>query len=304
MKEKIGAVRGLVTLLEHTDGVETRRITVENAYTLLGAFDHARIISGELNPPSLVPLEIGLGVGGTTLSECESDSGWTDTPVVDGVTYRQGYGSLKRSVSASGTAMPRHATLVSAFAATGDLEIFMRLDYRGRCDLTASKLRVFTGGVDTTYFEISFAGIETVMGPFVDGTWVKARIPKASFSTGAGTPSWSFVTGFGLVVVANAVGALTVWWDDCRSLATIDVSSAATLVPTERTVQTITDVGRVDSTVTATAFWGSGEGVGHWYVAGLYSNGGTTLASIVALDYYKAAGVTLTINWALTPQGG
>lgn len=310
LRDGVG-VHGLVVAeLRWPDGSLFERYEEANAYTDAAAVAHAMWIANSPEPASMVPSAIGLGIGGPRITSCETTSGWTGTPSTDTTTFREGAAALTKTITASGSATVYHATVCSSTdlsAGSTAIELQMRLDYRGRCILANSELRIYTGGSSSNYFKITFAGIETVMGvAFQDGTWALPRIPTTSFTTGGGSPSWGAVTGMGLYVEANAIGNLGVWWDDVRAYPpSIDTSKSATSVPYEVTQKAVTDLVRSGYVVVASSFWGEQEAIGTWYVAGLYAS---TLApyvfAISPITYYKPKNLTLAVNWTITTRGG
>jgi hypothetical protein len=299
-----GPVRGVVTL-EARDGAGriVERLVYPNAYTLLGATEHAKALAGE--SASLALTHIGLGAGGATITDAESATGWTGSPIVDPATFRVGAASLQVAATASTTNTDYQATALADYNATlaTAIEIWLRPALRGRFDLASSELRIYTGGGTGAYFRASLATIEAANGVALqDATWKLSRIPIASFSVGAGTPSWAHATGIGISVVANASGTATLNFDAARTIEPIDTTSAALLVPNEPTRKALTNVSRSGRVVTASAFWTMAEAVDQFYVAGLYA--GSVLVSILPFAYYKAAGLTLRVTWALTTNGG
>jgi hypothetical protein len=202
-----------------------------------------------------------------------------------------------------------HATLLSiVYDATVDthVEVWLRPLLRGRFDLTTSEVRIYTGSSASNYFKASLSAIETAIGQTLqDATWKLCRIPKASFSIGAGSPSWTTVSGAGFKVAANAVGTATLNIDDIRLWGSpIDTSSSAIYVPNEITRTGLSERAQNGTIVTATAYWPVGSACGQFYVAGLWGNGGLTLCSILPFDYQKAPGLSLKLIWTLTTTGG
>ncbi len=296
-------VRGVVTI-EARDGAGrlVERRTFRNAYTNLGATEHAKALAGQAAEIALT--HIGLGVGGVTITTAEAATGWTGATLDTG-SFRQGVASLSATAAPSGNATAYNATLIGAFGAAegSSVECWMRLNFRGRFDLALSRLSIYTGGVVTNRYDVALAAIEAANGAFQDATWKLVRIPIASFTVGAGAPAWGAVSGAGWAVVANASGTATLNVDDVRIVQpAIDVSPTAYNVPNEVSRKALSTLTRADQVVSADAFWGMAEAVGQFYVAGLYA--GSTLVSILPFTYYKAAGLTLRMTWALTTSGG
>ena len=304
LRDRTGIVSGIVTV-EARDGrgrLVERRI-LRNAYTLLGAIAHAKALAGEASVLTLT--HIGLGAGGATLTDAESATGWTGGPTADAATYRQGSASLQATSAASTTTVVYNSAAVADYNATlaTDLELWIRLLLRGRLDMAASEIRVYTGGGTGAYFRASLATMELANAvAFQDATWKLTRIPIASFTIGAGAPSWAHVTGVGFAVVANASGLATVNFDAIRTVEPIMTDSGAVAIPNQPTLRALTALSRADRVVTADAFWTMAEAVDQYRVAGLYA--GAVLVSVLPFDYYKAAGLTLRVTWALTTLGG
>ncbi|HSW41800.1 MAG TPA: hypothetical protein VLM76_04765 [Patescibacteria group bacterium] len=297
-------VRGVVTVeARDAAGRLVERRTFRNTYLHLAATEHAKALVGEA--ASLTLTHIGLGCGGATFSDGESATGWTGAPTVDGTTFRQGTASLRATAGASTTTTCVKADAFLDYNASGAtaIELWLRLALRGRFNLATSELRIYTGGGTSTYFRASLTAIETANGvAFQDATWKQSRVPIASFGIGAGAPDWAHVTGMGIIVAANASGSATLNWDAARTIEPINTTATAAHVPNEPTRRALTTLTRAGRVVTAAAFWTMYEAVDQYYVAGLYA--GSTLVSILPFAYYKAAGLTLRVTWALTTNGG
>ena len=298
------SVRGVVTIEARDEAgrLVDRRI-LPNTYTNLAATEHARALAGE--PATFALTHIGLGCGGATFDDGESVTGWTGAPTVDLTTFRQGMASLRATANASTTTTCVKANAFLNYNATGAtaIELWLRLALRGRFDLSASEVRIYTGGGTGAFFRASLAAIEAANGVvFQDATWRHSRVPIASFSVGAGAPNWANVTGIGFHVAANASGVATLHWDAARTFEPIDTTAGATSVPNEPTRKAWTTRTRAGRVITSDAFWTMAEAVDQYYVAGLYA--GSVLVSILPFAYYKAAGLTLRITWALTTNGG
>jgi hypothetical protein len=304
LRDAPGPVSGEVTIEAHDDaGRVAHRRHYRNTYTLLAAIAHAQALAGEA--PDLTLTHIGLGTGGATLSDAESAAGWTGAPTVDVGTYRQGLASLQVNAASSTTTVVYNAAAVVDYNATlaTDLELWIRLLLRGRLDMATSEFRVYTGGGTAAYFRASLATMELANGvAFQDATWRLTRIPIAAFTVGAGAPSWATVTGVGIAVTANASGLATINFDGIRTIEPIVTSSVALTVPNQPSLRALTSLARADRVVTADAFWTMAEAVDQYRVAGLYA--GAVLVSILPFAYYKAAGLTLRVTWALTVNGG
>jgi hypothetical protein len=299
----IPPVAGLVVLeARDASGALVHREARRNAYTLLAAAEHAKALAGE--PASLLLTHIGVGPGGMVIDQCESAAGWvgaTATATLDTAVYRQGLSSIRADLAASSSGSIAHsAAIVDGDASAGSLELFMRLNYRGRADLGASRLVVYTTGGGR--LDCTLAAIEAANSAFVDGTWALVRIPRGSFTVGAGSPDWHHVTGVGLLLASTSAGALQVWVDDVRVYTAPDVTSGASAVPMEASRKALSTLTRSGRAVTADAFWTTAEAVGQFYMAGLYA--GSVLVSAVSFPYYKAAGLTLRVTWTLTTSGG
>lgn len=250
---------------------------------------------------------IGLGAAGATIERCEAATGWTTTSAtitVDAAQYREGTAALKVEVAASTTGSAARPSAVAALDATGGaIELWMRVLLRGRLDLAASQLRIYTSATDG--YGASLSAIEAANGVFQDGVWKLVRIPLASFTVASGVPSWTTVTGVGLSLAANASGTGTVWLDDVRIYLAPATTATATGVPNERTKQALSTLSYPSpGVVQMTAYWTAGELAGTFYVVGLYGNGGSTLAAIAPLTYTKLPLYTLTITWTITFGGG
>ncbi len=302
LADALGPIRGSVTVeARDRHGRLVHRTRFANAYTSLGATEHAKALAGEAANVALT--HIGLGVGGVTITTAETTAGWTGATLDTG-SFRQGVASLSTTAAPSGNAYAWNTVLIGAYGAVAgsSVECWMRLNFRGRFDLAASHLRVYTGGGANSW-DVSLAVIEAANGAFQDATWKLVRIPIASFSAGEGAPTWSAVTGAGWSVYANASGAATLNVDDVRIVQpTIDVGPTAYNVPNEVSRKALSTLTRSGMVVSADAFWGMAEAVGQFYVAGLYA--GSTLVAILPFTYYKAAGLMLRITWALTTAGG
>lgn len=306
--------RGRVTFEERDlSGRISRRFVLPNAFTDAYADILAQALAAYANPvPSVQLSHIGLGTGGTTISDCESAAGWATAPTSDPATYTTGTASLRASQGASTTGTYAHATLISAYDASApgtSIEVAMRLVARGTFDVAASRLRIYTGGSTANYYEVSFAGIEAAVGStFQDGTWkVAARIPITSF-VAVGSPSWTQVTGVGFVVTANGTGTATLNFDDLRvyppSISAL-ATKTATSVANERSRKALSTLSfTAPGLVTASAYWSANELAGTIYVVGLYGNGGSTLAAILPLTYTKPPNYTLSVTWSVTLSGG
>lgn len=299
-------IRGhVVAELRDAAGRVTERTEVHNTFTVYGAEAHASALAGEA--PDLTLTDIALGSSGVLLDMCDVTTGWTTSSATvagDTSVYTQGVASLKVTVAASTTGTAKHTDLdATGFDATDDaIEVSLRIDYPARLTKASSYLRVYTGAGSTRYYQISIAAIEAAFGAFADGTWKRnIRIPVASFSVGAGSPSWATANGVGIVLAVGGVGAANAWMDDWRIYRTPDTSQWQYTLSGEQTRKTLTDLSRVDLVVTATAFWTSVEAVGTYYVAGLYA--GTTLVAVAELAKTKEAGLTLTVTWTLTASG-
>lgn len=302
------AVRGHV-IFTATDesGRVVAAVEADNAFTDAYASFVAQLM-GSGGSPSMPLTHIGLGCGGFSIAVCDAITGWSSAPTLDTTTYKQGTGSLKATQTASTSGTYAHQTLISATDATGGtIDAWLRLTTRANTDLAASKFRVYTGGAAQGY-EITLAAIEALpTGTFVDATWKAVSIPLASFSTFGASPSWAAVRGAGMVVAANAGGSATIHWDDIRQVrSTLPVDKAQTTVTDERTKHALTSlVYAAPGTVTAKAYWTSGDNAGTFRIAGLYGGtAGATLAAIVAADLSKLVGFNLTVTWTLTFAGG
>lgn len=295
--------RGRVTVeTRNPNGRLIERRWFRNAYTSLGATEHAKALAGEA--ANLALTHIGLGVGGVTITTAEAAAGWTGATLDTG-SFRQGVASLSATAAPSTSTSASHATLIGAYAAAegSSVECWLRLNYRGRFDLAASRLSIYTAGVVGQRFDVSLAAIEAASGVFQDATWKLVRVPIASFAVGAGAPAWNAITGAGWAITANVSGAATLNIDDVRVVQpAIDVGPAAYNVPNEVSRKALSTLTRDGQVVSADAFWGMAEAVGQFYVAGLYA--GSTLVAILPFTYYKAAGLTLRITWSLTTSGG
>jgi hypothetical protein len=291
-----------------------RRMVTHNAYTDLAATEHAKALAGEAT--DLAISHIGLGAAGWTIEQCDSATGWSGTPTVDSGVYREGTEALTRTVTASNTAHCYHEDAIAAYDASTDtdIEVWLRLALRGRFTLAGSYVRIYSGGSASAYFQASFAAIETAMGvPFADATWRLCRIPKASFTTGAGSPSWATVTGAGVYIAANATGSAILHWDDFRTFVAPNLTQTATSLPNLRSLKAVTLVTRGGRIVTLRAYWGPSEIVGQVYVAGAYCNAGSTLMAIAPAEktdptgtvgFYKGPGLTAWATWSRYTTGG
>lgn len=307
LAERAAAVKGhVVAETRDADGRLVSRWEGENTYTEWAAWDHAAALAGEA--PDLTLTAIGLGSTGFVLDECEATTGWTTTSAtvsVDTASYVQGGASLKVAVAVSTTGTAKHVDIVNpGHDATGDyIELSMCVDYTGRLTKGSTYLRIYTGAGSATYFQVSLTAIEALVGALSDGTWKRnIRIPVASFGVGAGSPSWADVRGVGIVVAANAGGAVNVWLDDIRIWQTVDTAATNFTLPGLRVQKTLAALDRDERVVTAVAFWNMSEAVGTYYNAGLFA--GSTLVSLLAFPYEKDAGLTLKVTWTLTTQGG
>lgn len=301
-------MRGHVTFTETDDDGRVVSVTeADNAFTDGYASFIAQLM-GSGGSPSMPLTHISLGTGGFTIDNCDAITGWSSTPTLDTTTYKQGTGALSatQTASTSGT-YARNNAISATDAASGSIEVWLRLTSRGTFDLASSQFRVYTNASATKYYYITLAGIEALLGAFSDATWKLCRIPVGSF-TGSGSPAWASVTGSGVVVAANAGGSATLKWDDVRQYpASLPASKTATAVADERSKVALTTLVYTGPlTVTATAYWTAGSTAnGTFYLAGLWGGtAGATLASIVAQTFTKTPGYNLTITWTLTFAGG
>jgi len=300
----IPAARGTVRIEAHdSDGHLWWGRTFRNAYCDAGARAHARGLAGD---PGAVPVShIALSPGGPRIADCEAITGWSGPPVLDTTDWRQGLGALKATVAVSGTLTCYHATLVANLDAStvgAYIEVWLKLTQRGYTDLAASEFRVLTKGSATDYRYISMAGIEAVAGTFQSGTWKLCRIPTSAF-TASGSPDWTQVRGMGVKTTANSSGGMTILWDDARVFVPYTPGRTTQTLTYEGTRKPITDATASDMTATMWATWDDVEAVGQYHYAALFSDSGERLVAIVAADFYKASGLTLTVAWSLTARG-
>lgn len=287
------------------------RIQARNAYTNVAARDYASALGGSAVTLTVSHIDTGLG---NVLSLCESTSGWTGSPVLDNSIYREGAGALKGSASASGSAVYYHATSSGGtvnIGTGGTAEFAFRLTTRSATDLTGSQLRLYSGSTaDWRYITLTDA--ETATGlTLADTTWTRLSIPvsAAGWTTGAGTPSWTSVTGIGVVVKASGSGTAVAHWDQVVGLGAIGTAASTiatlTATPGSRGVKAVTELSVSGGTVTAAATWASTEGVGDISWVGLYGKSGSTLIACAPMTtFYKSASVVMTIRWTATVAGG
>lgn len=304
---------GVVTaeLRDEATGALLHRATGLNAYCDAAAADYASMLAGTAK--TLTISHIDVGYGGPLICACDSTSGWTGSPTLDTSVYREGTGSLKGSAVSSGTSTYYHATSASGsvnVGVDGAVDLYLRLTTRSATDLTASYLRVYTTST-SNYRRITFAAIETATGlTLADATWVRLSIPAsdAGWTTGAGTPDWTNVTGMGIVVKASGAPTAEVYWDQVLGLPYIDDLPATlqvlTATPGSRGQKAITAIALDVNEVTTSAAWSGTEIVGDFSYAGVYANSGSTLVGIVPLAAYKAYGAVLTVRWTITINGG
>ena len=108
LADALAPVRGVVTI-EARDGAGrlVHRAQLANAYTTLGATEHAKALAGEAANIALT--HIGLGVGGVTITTAEATTGWTGATLDTG-SFRQGVASLSATAAPSGNATAYHAS--------------------------------------------------------------------------------------------------------------------------------------------------------------------------------------------------
>jgi hypothetical protein len=310
LRDRIAPVRGIVVAEAHdAAGRLVSRRTFHNAFCDAYATLMAQLLAGTA-APSLALTSMGLGRTGRTISACEAVTGWSNTPTADTTTFREGAASLQGTVAADGTTTwgdPDALTVEYDASADTHVEVWLRLLLRGRFDLTACKLLIYTGSTVNDHWDVTFEGIETANGTaFQDGVWKLCRIPKASF-TGVGTPDWAHVSGAALTVHATAAGTATLNWDDVRIYSSAWAPDHADIwVPNQLTTKALSTLtlDAATRTITATAYWTMAEACGVWYAAGLWGNAGNTLCSILAFPHTKAPGLSLTLTWTITTSGG
>lgn len=311
-QDLIAPIKGWVTLEQFApDGT---RVSYEksNTFTLAGATLIAKAFAGEA--ADMETYSIVTSSGGPRISDCDGTAGFTGSPAptANSSIYRQGLASL--SITTSGPSTTNDVANATAVASTSvptgsGIEFSMRIEATARVSMGSSELRIYCNGGTADYYKVTFASIQTLTGTdFADTSWKVSRIPIADFSTGAGTPSWSAVTGLGVFVTSTASGAPTIYLDNVFVYrGDIDTSNAATSVPNALATTIITDRSRSTRTTTSRALYGANELVGETvYLAGLYGDTGSTLIGITSISagVYKAIGNTLLVTWALTAQGG
>ena len=306
LSDSLTPVRGIVTIeARDASGRLVDRQQFRNTYTNLAATEHAKALAGEAATFTLS--HIGLGLGGATIDDAESVTGWTQTvPTLDSTTFRQGTASLQAVAASTATIYyDLFDALVDYDASRATaIELWLRLLLRGRFDLDEPAALCIFAPDDSNFFFVSLADIETANGiAFQDGIWKLSRIPVASFNA-FGTPDWAHVTGYRVRVAANGpdVGDATLNWDGVRTIEPIDTTATASQVPNEPSRKALTSLTRAGRVLTADAFWTMNEAVDQYYCAGLYA--GSVLVSILPFSYLKQAGLTLHLTWQLTVNGG
>lgn len=311
-EDLVSPIKGWVTMEQFApDGT---RVSFEksNTFTLAGATLIAKAFAGEA--ADMETYSIVTSAGGPRISDCDGTAGFTGSPAptADSSIYRQGLASLSITTSGPSTTntVANGTSVASTTAPSGSgIEFSMRIEATARVSLGSSELRIYCNAGTADYYKVTLADVETLTGTaFADTTWKVSRIPIADFTTGAGTPSWSAVTGLGVFVTSTATGAPTIYLDNVFIYrGDLDTANTATTVPNALATTVITDRSRSSRTTTSRALYGANELVGETvYLAGLYGDTGSTLIGItsVSAGVYKAIGNTLLVTWALTAQGG
>lgn len=276
-----------------------------NTFTLVGATRLAAALNGEAGTLTLT--DIQAAAGGIRIYDFDSTTGFSGTATVDSTIYRQGLGAFKIEAPTSGTQYVYDATTISSTAvpASSSIELSLRFTTVSRVNKTASQLRLFSAGNNSSYFGITLAALETAASvTFADATWAVCRVPISSFTIEAGAPSWSTLSGIGLQLVAGTAGTATAYMDNAFVVnGNLDVTSAATAVPSVISTVATTN-SRATRTVTASASWGLSSAVGEtFYVFGLRDGGGNLLAITgysAGSGIYKEPNSLLNVSWALT----
>lgn len=276
-----------------------------NTFTLVGATRLAAALNGEAGTLTLT--DIQASAGGVRIWDFDSTTGFSGTATADSNIFRQGAGSFKIEAAPSGTQYVYDASTISSTAvpASSSIELSLRFTTVSRVNQTASQLRLFSTGNDSSYFAITLANLATAAGvTFADATWATCRVPITAFTLETGSPSWSTLSGIGLQLVAGTAGTATAYIDNAFVVnGNLDVTSAATAVPSVYSTTTTTNT-RSTRTVTASASWGLSSAVGEtFYVFGLRDGSGNLLAITgysAGSGIYKEPNSLLNVSWSLT----
>jgi hypothetical protein len=308
----VSPIRGWVTMEQFAPDGTLVSFEKSNTFTLAGATLIAKAFAGET--ADMETYSIATSSGGPRISDCDGTAGFSGSPAptANSTIYRQGLASLAITTSGPSTTntVANGTSVASTTAPSGSgIEFSMRIEATARVSLGSSELRIYCNGGTADYYKVTLADVQTLTGTsFADATWKVSRVPIADFSTGAGTPSWSAVTGLGVFVTSTATGAPTIYLDNVFVYrGDLDTANTATSVPNALATTVITDRSRSTRTTTSRALYGANELVGETvYLAGLYADAGSTLIGItsVSAGVYKAIGNTLLVTWALTAQGG
>jgi hypothetical protein len=276
-----------------------------NTFTLVGATRLAAALNGEAG--TITVTDIQASSGGVRIWDFDSTTGFSGTATSDSTIFRQGAGAFKIEAPASGTQYVYDASTISSTAvpASSSIELSLRFTTVSRVNQTASQLRLFSAGNDSSYFGITLSALATAAGvTFADATWAVCRVPITAFTIETGSPSWSTLSGIGLQLVAGTAGTATAYIDNAFVVnGNLDTTSAATAVPSVYSTVSTTN-SRSTRTVTASASWGLDTAVGEtFYVFGLRDGGGNLLAITgysAGSGIYKEPNSLLNVSWSLT----
>jgi hypothetical protein len=140
----------------------------------------------------------------------------TSTLVTDLNTYRFGTSSVFMTAGPGDTIYresPVHAALdiMTGFSVDDRIEVFVRVDHRDRLDSSSEAIRLVSQS--GSYFYVTYDIIETYHGLILeDRQWARVEIPKSAWIS-VGAPVWSYIVQEGIIVHANSLGDVTVWFD-------------------------------------------------------------------------------------------
>lgn len=306
MSNAVARANVTVTLRD-ADGTEEER-RFANVFCDTYGVVIAHHLAGTAGATTLALTHVSLGRAGVAIHACDSIAGWSGTPVLDTASFREGTGSISRTVTDTNLVQMTSGAIAVDLSGAGDqdyIEFWLSVNTRSYLDLTAECIRLTTSGGN--YYAATWNDVEEALGAsLVDGTWTRVSIQKSAF-TATGAPSWASIASCTLSLKANGVASLTAHWDGIGMVPldytvtaqTTAVGSEAVKVP----VGPMVDNG--DGSVTITTYLGSLQAVGTFRHIGLYGNGGATLAGIVAADppISKTSLQSLTIEWVPSVRG-
>lgn len=295
----------VVCELRDERGTLVHRSQHSNVFTDAFAAGFAPALAGAAAPFPLTLSHIALSAGGIFVERCEDVTGWTGSPVLDTATFREGLASFRRSVAASTSAAMVSPARTLDLAAATHIDLWLRVDFRGRLDAATECLRLTTSAGN--HYAINWAAVEQHRGAaLVDGTWARVTIPVSGFAV-TGAPSWANITSITLSVAANANGALLAHWDGITGVVPVAAVATATTLPHEVSRLPLLVLENLGAgQVRARTTWNTEQAVGVCRALGLFGDSGGRLAAIIALvpPLEKSSLLTLMVEWTVTTQGG